>query len=342
MIIGITGFYCSGKDTVAEYLLKKGFTHFSLSDVIRDELRKEGKEITRDALVAKGNHLRQNFGPGVLAERVSAKMDACKNYVVTSIRNPAEVAVLAKRKDFALAFIDAPIKERLKRIISRKRESDPKTLEELKKYESLEENKDPTGQQLSACKNMAGIILINSGDLKQLYAKVDKMVAKLEKKMKSSRPNWDEYFMDITRTVSERATCDRGKCGAIIVKDKRILCTGYVGAPAGLPHCDEAGHLFQQVYDKDGNVSNHCIRTTHAEQNAIVQAARYGTPIDGSTLYCKMEPCIVCAKMIINAGIKRVVCEKKYHSAQLTRKFFREAGVKLEVLKDETVKYENM
>jgi len=156
-----------------------------------------------------------------------------------------------------------------------------------------------------------------------------------------TRPSWDEYFMQIVDAVAKRATCDRGRSGAIIVKDKQILSTGYVGAPSGLPHCDDVGHLLMKHIDEDGKESMHCVRTTHAEQNAIVQAAKHGVAINGATLYCTMEPCLACAKMIINAGIKRVVCKKRYHAGKLTREFFKQAGVKLEVLQDEVMKYDN-
>lgn len=157
---------------------------------------------------------------------------------------------------------------------------------------------------------------------------------------KSPRPDWDDYFMGIVREVAKRSTCDRGKVGAVIVKDRRILTTGYAGAPSGQPHCDEAGHLMKDVYDKEGNVSKHCIRTTHAEQNALVQAAKYGVSIDGGTLYCSMVPCFTCAKMIVTAGIKRVVCGKRYHDDKLTFDLFKNAGVELDVLNEEVEKYE--
>jgi dCMP deaminase len=160
---------------------------------------------------------------------------------------------------------------------------------------------------------------------------------------KHKRPSWDEYFIEVTRTAAKRATCDRGKNAAVIVKDKRILCTGYVGSPAGIEHCDDVGHEMVEVCGDNGNgkKSMHCIRTSHAEQNAICQAAKFGTSIDGATLYCKMEPCYTCAKMIINSGIKRVVAEKKYHAAERTRDVFKKAGVKLEYLNDEVEKYDN-
>ncbi|MDP3917264.1 MAG: cytidine/deoxycytidylate deaminase family protein [Nanoarchaeota archaeon] len=158
---------------------------------------------------------------------------------------------------------------------------------------------------------------------------------------KEKRLDWDDYFINITREVAKRATCDRGKCGSVIVKNKRIISTGYVGSPIGAPHCDEVGHLMSEVYDKDGNKSMHCIRTTHAEQNAIVQAARYGISVDGATIYTKMEPCHVCAKMIVNSGIKMVVADKMYHKAELSRQIFNDAGVELVVIDKEFVKYEN-
>jgi dCMP deaminase len=155
----------------------------------------------------------------------------------------------------------------------------------------------------------------------------------------SNRPTWDEYFFQICEAVAERATCDRGRSGAVIVKNKRILSTGYVGSPMGTKHCDEVGHEMKDTVHQDGHVSQHCVRTSHAEQNAIVQAARFGIAIDGSTLYCKMTPCYTCAKMIINSGILRVVVEKDYHAGQDSRRIFQEAGIQFEILDDTLEEY---
>lgn len=124
------------------------------------------------------------------------------------------------------------------------------------------------------------------------------------------RPTWDEYFMDLAHSVSKRATCDRGRAGCVIVRDKQILVTGYVGSPVGLPHCDDVGHLMKKVVHEDGSESQHCVRTVHAEQNAITQAARRGIGLEGATIYVRMTPCRTCAMLIINCGIERVVCEK--------------------------------
>lgn len=154
------------------------------------------------------------------------------------------------------------------------------------------------------------------------------------------RPSWDEYFMEIARAVAKRSTCDRGRVSCVIARDKQILVTGYAGAPKGLPHCDEVGHLIKTVTHENGEQTQHCMRTCHAEQNAIVQAAKIGVAIDGGTLYCKMTPCAACAKMIINAGIKRIVCEKHYRVAAESEELFRLAGVELNYLNAEAEKYD--
>ncbi len=136
----------------------------------------------------------------------------------------------------------------------------------------------------------------------------------------TQRPSWDEYFMKIAFTVAERSTCDRAHVGAVVVRDRRILTTGYNGAPRGLPHCDDVGHLM---------VGGHCVRALHAEQNAIIQAALYGVAIADSTIYVTHQPCLTCAKMIINAGIRRVVYAGNYPD-EYSRQFLHEAGVTLE------------
>ncbi len=155
------------------------------------------------------------------------------------------------------------------------------------------------------------------------------------------RPSNDEYFLEIARTVGKRGTCDRGRIGVVLVKDKRILATGYVGSPIGMPHCDEVGHQMHKVVHEDGSVTQHCVRTSHAEINVICNAARHGVAIEGATLYGKFEPCYTCAKAMINAGIKRAVYERRYHAASESRTLFEQAGVELVVLSDETEQYSN-
>lgn len=156
------------------------------------------------------------------------------------------------------------------------------------------------------------------------------------------RLSWDEYFMKIVDVVKERGTCDRGRSGAVTVIDKKIITTGYVGSPPGQPHCDEVGHLMQRAIDEEGQEAMHCIRTLHAEENAILQAAEFGVSLKGATLYCSMTPCYhKCAMKIVQVGIVRVVAQRRYHADRLSLQLFEEAGVQLDILKDEVEKYEN-
>jgi dCMP deaminase len=154
------------------------------------------------------------------------------------------------------------------------------------------------------------------------------------------RPSWDEYFMEIASTVAKRATCDRGRSGCVIARDRQLLVSGYVGSPIGLPHCDEVGHQMKKTVHEDGNVTQHCVRTVHAEQNAICQAAKLGISLQKATLYCRMTPCRTCAMLIINCGIVRVVCEKKYHAGAESEEMFKLAGVTLEYVSEEMMQYE--
>ena len=153
------------------------------------------------------------------------------------------------------------------------------------------------------------------------------------------RPSWDDYFMEVADAISKRATCDRAKSGCVIAKDKQILATGYVGSPIGFPHCDEVGHELRKSFNEDGTVSQHCIRTVHAEQNAICQAAKRGISIEGATVYCRMTPCRVCAMLLINCGIKRIYAERKYHSGGESEKMFKKAKIKLDYKFNEVQKY---
>ena len=157
----------------------------------------------------------------------------------------------------------------------------------------------------------------------------------------NKRPSWDEYFLEIMDTIAKRASCDRGRSGCVIVKDKRIVASGYVGSPAGTKHCDEAGHEMQKVTHADGKETMHCVRTAHAEQNAIVHAARVGSKLEGATVYCNMTPCYACAKMIINAGIVSVIAKNDYHASKRTKEIFREAKVKLIIVNKQVAQYKN-
>ena len=142
-----------------------------------------------------------------------------------------------------------------------------------------------------------------------------------------NRPSWDEYFMDITRLVARRSTCMRRQVGAIMVKDKNILATGYNGTPTGITHCDVTGCLREQLNVPSGERHELC-RGLHAEQNAIIQAARHGINIENSVLYCTNSPCIICTKMLINAGIRKVIYLEGY-ADELSMEMLGEAQIEV-------------
>ncbi len=155
------------------------------------------------------------------------------------------------------------------------------------------------------------------------------------------RPSWDEYFLGLLDGISRRATCDRGRSGAIIVSENNtILTTGYVGSAPGDKHCDEAGHYMVTVIQPDGTSSQHCQRTLHAEENAILQAAMDGVRLRGATLYCKMVPCFNCARRIVRVGIKKVVAQKAYHADKASRELFTNTKVDLIVVDNSVEEYE--
>jgi len=171
--------------------------------------------------------------------------------------------------------------------------------------------------------------------LKQINALITELHGFL---MKYKRPSWDETFMGIVYVVSKRGTCDRGRNAAVVARGKQILSFGYVGSPSGEPHCDDVGHLIRKVTHGDGSESYHCVRTDHAEKNAIKNAKSLRLKVKGATLYTKMTPCIDCANAIKKSGIEKVVCVKKYHRLE-GEEILNKAGVKIVYLTDELMKY---
>ncbi len=144
---------------------------------------------------------------------------------------------------------------------------------------------------------------------------------------------WDKRFMNLTEEVGTWASCFRRKVGAVIVRDKRVMATGYNGAPSGITSCLERGDCLREKMNIESGTHAELCYAAHAEQNAIIQAARYGINIDGSTLYCTHQPCVICAKMIINAGIRRVVYKEGYPD-EFSLQLFREAGTLIEKIEE--------
>jgi len=151
------------------------------------------------------------------------------------------------------------------------------------------------------------------------------------RKSKDKRPSWNEYFLEVAKLVSKRSTCLRRSVGAVLVRDKRILATGYNGAPAGLEHCLDTGCLREKLKIPSGERHELC-RALHAEQNALIQASLHGISVKDSVLYATNQPCVICAKMIINAGIREIVIAEGYPD-KMALDFLKKAGVKIKRIK---------
>lgn len=159
--------------------------------------------------------------------------------------------------------------------------------------------------------------------------------------LKPSEISQDQYFMDICRVVGEKGTCNRGRSGCVIVKDGQIISTGFVDSPFWSQNCDENWHQMRRITKDTGETTEHCMRNCCAELNAIANASRQGVCLEWATLYTKMTPCYVrhCAHLIVSCGIKKVVCEKRFHDAQLSEKLFQNAGIDICYLEDGIQEY---
>ena len=330
MIIGLTGKNGSGKGEVANFLKERGFHYYSLSDAIREEAKKRGVEISRDTLIALGNELREKEGPGCLAERIFAKLDPEKHYVIDSIRHPSEVRVFRRRPNFTFLCVRAPERLRFERLRQRGRENDPGVGEDFQAIEAKEaKSENRTDQQLDQALMLADIQVDNNGPLKELHDKVKQILVKLAQSQ--PRPGWDEYFMNIAKVASLRSNCMKRKVAAVIVKDKRIISTGYNGTPRGITNCNEGGCPRCLSIETSGKDLGECL-CSHGEENAIVQAAYHGVALKGATLYTTFSPCLMCTKMIINAGISEVVYQATYPLSDISFKLLQQAGVTIRQL----------
>lgn len=330
MIIGLTGKNGSGKGEAANFLKDRGFQYYSLSDALREEARRRGLEITRETLVLLGNELREKEGPGCLAERIFAKLDPEKNYVIDSIRHPSETQVFRRRSDFSLLRVYAPERLRFERLKQRGRENDPRTWEDFQVLEAREaKSLSATDQQLDQTIALADLQIDNNGPLKELHEKVRTIFFSLAQK--ASRPGWDEYFMNIAKIAAMRSNCMKRKIAAVIVKDKRIISTGYNGTPRGVKNCNEGGCPRCNAVDASGKDLGECL-CSHGEENAIVQAAYHGVSLKGATLYTTFSPCLMCTKMIINSGIGEVVFQGSYPFLEISLRLLEQAGVTIRKL----------
>lgn len=327
MIIGLTGKNGSGKGEVSKFLVSAGFVPFSLSDVLRAELKKQKKSPTRENLIVLGTELRQQRGLGVLAQLALDQIEVSYNYVIDSIRHPEEVKTLQKHPQFFLINVEADPKIRFERMLKRDRAGDPKNFEDFLVLEKREEKSEKSsGQQILATLKMADFEISNNTRLEDLQQKLILAIQKISKKVK--RPSWDRYFMDIAYAAASRANCIKRKVAAVIIKDKRIIATGYNGTPRSVENCDAGGCPRCFSFAKSGTKLDECL-CSHAEENAIVQSAYHGVSIKGATLYTTFSPCLNCSKMIVNAGILEVVYQSEYSVTDSAFRLLKEAGVKL-------------
>ena len=331
MTIGLTGTNGAGKTVTAEHLRTKGFEYHSLSDEIRHELDSAGREATRENLIEMGNQLRAEHGPAVLAGRIKSRLRQDRNYVIDSIRNPYEVKSLRADKEFHLLYLDGPVEVRYERVRQRGGPRTPASLEEFVELERREtDSDDPKHQQLRACYELADATLANDGTLEDLHLRLDDLVKGWL--MSVDRPSWDEYFMKIAQIASLRSNCMKRKVAAVIVKDRRIISTGYNGTPRGVKNCNEGGCPRCNSMAPSGTQLGDCL-CSHAEENAVVQAAYHGIGVGGSTIYSTFSPCLICTKMIINSGIEEVVYNLEYPLNGVAQGLLEEAGVKARHLK---------
>jgi dCMP deaminase len=325
MIIGLTGTNGAGKTVTAEHLKSRSFHFHSLSDEIRDELARQGKEANRANLIEVGNQLRGEHGPAVLAERIKAKLRPDWNYVIDSIRNPYEVRSLRASRDFRLLKVDAPVELRYERVRQRGGPRTPASFEEFVELERREmESANPAHQQLLATYELADLTLWNDGAIEDLHGRLDQVVR--DWLMQAKRPGWDEYFMQIAQIVALRSNCMKRKVAAVVVKDRRIVSTGYNGTPRGVRNCNEGGCPRCNSLAASGTNLGECL-CSHAEENSITQAAYHGISLKDATLYSTFSPCLICTKMIINAGIKEVIFNVEYPLAEVAQGLLKEAGV---------------
>ncbi|TMA31371.1 MAG: hypothetical protein E6J87_15825 [Deltaproteobacteria bacterium] len=212
---------------------------------------------------------------------------------------------------------------------ARGRGGDPQTLEQLRQLEGRElGGGDPAAQQLLAVQALADATLRNDGTIAELQAQVQ---ALLERSLFFERPSWDEYFMAIARVVASRSNCVKRKVAAVITRDRRIISTGYNGTPRGTLNCNEGGCPRCNSFAEGGTRLDECL-CSHGEENAITQAAYHGVVLKGGTLYTTFSPCLICTKMIINAGLSEVVYNADYPLGQTALDLLREAGVKVRQL----------
>jgi dCMP deaminase len=321
LIIGEAG---SGKDTVADYLIQKyGFKRYAFADKIKsisDELfPEEVRNNPRSTWQAVGEKFRV-INPYCWVDYVLKKIEAEKldRVVISDCRLPEE---LAKCEEAGFIPVIIKCSPELRR--ERLQERDGRVLSE-------KELNHHTEKFVSTLQPKYCWLIDNDGSLKELHNTIDAHLwGRLEPVPPAliPRPSWDDLFMDVTRVIAQRSTCMRRKVGAVLVKDNRIIATGYNGAPKELLHCTDDTCLRTKLKVPSGQKHELC-RAVHAETNCVIQAATFGVSTVGSTIYVSCYPCSLCARTLVNAGITHVVYEDDYIDP-LATEIFKEAGIEM-------------
>ncbi len=327
MIIGVAGRNGAGKGELVQFLEARSFTAHSLSDVIRQELALRGLPESRERMIEVGQELRRRSGPGALAQKLVKQLRPDRNYAIDSIRHPVEVEILRHcGQTFHLVWVDAKLETRFQRMRVRGRSGDPQTVADLERLESLERGSDdPNAQQLDAVEAEADYRITNDDTLEAFQKQIELWV---QSNLAFARPGWDDYFMSIARVVASRSNCVKRKVAAVVTIDRRLISTGYNGTPRGTRNCNEGGCPRCNSLALGGTRLDECL-CSHAEENAITQAAYHGVPLKGATIYSTFSPCLQCTKMIINSGIVEVVYQSDYPLGRVSLDLLAEAGIAL-------------
>ncbi len=327
MIIGLTGSLAAGKGVVANFLKKKGFVYLSLSDELREIMKENKIQLTRENLQNWGNKLREEQGSEVLARRVSEKIknQEYKRAIIDGIRNPAEVDFFEKNlKNFFLVSVDASSKIRFERMASRNRESDPMEWNDFVRADKRDKGvgEKASGQGVAKCMKKAKFVLMNEGSLEEVEKKIEKLYGDILNKI--SPMSWEEYFMTFAKVAAEKSKDPSTKVGACIVDpEKRVVGLGYNGFPK---NCDD--NSFPMA--REGSfLDTKYAYVVHAEPNAILNSTK---ETKGCKIYVTLFPCNECAKFIIQAGIVEVIyLDDKYNhtdAVKASMRLFKGAGVK--------------
>lgn len=296
--------------------------------MLRAVLREEGKEITRENLIEVGNRLRREEGYGVLAKKALATALAGwpRSCIIDSIRHPDEVKALQASPLFHLLAIDAPTMQRFERCKARAREGDAVTIESFLGRDDLElyGQAGPSSQRVRECMAMASTYIMNSSSVGSLYDVLHETKSLDPDTSEALRPSWDSYFMRLAELASMRSSCMKRKVGAVVVRERRVLSTGYNGTPRFVLNCNEGGCKRCDAGAASGTSLDTCL-CLHGEENALLEAGRDRS--EGAMVYVTTYPCLQCAKKMVQCGIKEVVYGESYPThGELAEDLFAAAG----------------